>query len=92
MIKERKAHNQARGALWASISFYVLIAFEFFYMASPFAAYLYAVYGPGLDWLQASSATSWAPPSIKRSARSDLPAPGAPRSGTPLPSRATQLA
>ena len=60
MIKERKAHNQARGALWASISFYVLIAFEFFYMASPFAAYLYAVYGPGLDWLQASSATSWA--------------------------------
>ena len=40
--------------------FYVLIAFEFFYMASPFAAYLYAVYGPGLDWLQGSWATSWA--------------------------------
>ena len=48
----RKAHMQARGALWASMGFYVLIAFEFFYMASPFAAYLYAVYGPGLDWLQ----------------------------------------
>ena len=56
----RKAHKRTRGALWASIGFYVLIAFEFFYMASPFAAYVYAVYGPGLDWLQASWATSWA--------------------------------
>lgn len=56
----RTAHRRARGALWASTGFYVLIAFEFFYMASPFAAYLYAVYGPGLDWLQASWATSWA--------------------------------
>ena len=59
-IQARKAHKQARGTLWASIGFYVLIAFEFFYMASPFAAYLYAVYGPGLDWLQTSWATSWA--------------------------------
>ena len=49
----------ARRALWASSVFYVLIAFEFFYMASPFAAYLYSVYGPGLDWLQASGTTSW---------------------------------
>ena len=50
---------QARRALWASSVFYVLIAFEFFYMASPFAAYFYAVYGPGLDWLQVSGTTSW---------------------------------
>ena len=50
---------QARRALWTSFAFYVLIAFEFFYMASPFAAYFYAVYGPGLDWLQASGPTSW---------------------------------
>ena len=50
---------QARRALWASGVFYVLIAFEFFYMASPFAAYFYAVYGPGLDWLQVSGTTSW---------------------------------
>ena len=49
----------ARRALWASSVFYILVAFEFFYMASPFAAYLYSVYGPGLDWLQASGATSW---------------------------------
>ena len=49
----------ARRALWASSVFYFLIAFEIVYMASPFAAYLYAVYGPGLDWLQASGTTSW---------------------------------
>lgn len=53
------ARVRTRGALWASTIFYLLIAFEFFYMASPFAAYLYAVYGPGLDWLQASPWTSW---------------------------------
>ena len=57
--QDHKAHIQTRGALWASIVFYVLIAFEFFYMASPFTAYLYAVYGPGRDWLQASPWTSW---------------------------------
>ena len=54
-----KETTQARRALWASFAFYVLIAFEFFYMASPFAAYFYAVYGLGLDWLQASGPTSW---------------------------------
>ena len=48
-----------RRALWASMLFYALIAFEFFYMASPFGAYLYAVYGPGLDWLQAFGLTGW---------------------------------
>ena len=54
--------SHARRALIASAVFYVLIAFEFFYMASPFAAYLYAVYGPGLDWLESSALTSWSIP------------------------------
>ncbi len=49
----------ARRTLWASGAFYALVAFEFFYMASPFAAYFYGVYGPGLDWLEASASTSW---------------------------------
>lgn len=49
----------ARSTLFASIAFYVLIAFEFFYMASPFAAYFYAVYGPGLDWLQGFGPADW---------------------------------
>lgn len=49
----------ARGAFWASAGFYLLVAFEFFYMVSPFATYLYAVYGPGLDGLAGSPAASW---------------------------------
>lgn len=55
MTHPEPPENQARLArrtLYASMVFYALIAFEFFYMASPFAAYFYAVYGPGLDWLQ----------------------------------------
>lgn len=48
-----------RGAFWASTGFYGLIAFEFFYMFSPFAAYLYGVYGPGLNLLTFSESTSW---------------------------------
>ena len=62
MAKETRSDKgaiQARGALLVSGVFYVLIAFEFLYMASPFAAYFYGVYGPGLDWLQGSETTSW---------------------------------
>ena len=40
-----KSALQARSALIVSGVFYVLIAFEFLYMASPFAAYFYGVYG-----------------------------------------------
>jgi len=50
---ETKSTRNAHRMLLASGAFYLLIAFEFFYMASPFAAYFYAVYGPGLDGLQA---------------------------------------
>jgi protein-S-isoprenylcysteine O-methyltransferase Ste14 len=49
----------ARRSLWAMSAFYVLIAFEFFYMATPFAAFFYGVYGPGLDWLEGSALTRW---------------------------------
>ena len=37
---------------WAASAFYLLIVFEFFYMASPFAIYFYSVYRPGLDLVQ----------------------------------------
>lgn len=50
---------RGRSLFWASTAFYVLIAFEFFYMASPFAAYFYAVYGPGMEGLQASGFADW---------------------------------
>lgn len=44
---------------WTAGAFYALIAFEFFYMASPFAAYFYSVYGPGMDWLQRLPLADW---------------------------------
>jgi protein-S-isoprenylcysteine O-methyltransferase Ste14 len=50
--------NLPRKAFWASTIFYGLIAFEFFYMFSPFAAYVYSVYGPGLDLLARSDTTT----------------------------------
>ena len=59
-------HNQTDGsivnvrrALAGAGALYVLIAFEFLYMASPFAAYFYGVYGLGLDWLQGFQTTRW---------------------------------
>ncbi len=49
----------ARRTFWVAAVFYVLVAFEFFYMASPFAAYFYAAYGPGLRFLIDSPRTAW---------------------------------
>lgn len=46
-------------AVWAIVLFYLLIAFEFFYMASPFAIYFYAVYKPGLEILNNIPLFSW---------------------------------
>ena len=55
----KRSPRWLRGTVWTSSAFYLLVAFEFFYMVSPFAAYLYAVYGPGLGWLAESPAASW---------------------------------
>ena len=62
MIRNRQTESNggnARRAIAVSGALYILIAFEFLYMASPFAAYFYGVYGLGLDWLQDSRTTSW---------------------------------
>ena len=48
---DAEGHTLTKGASWVGLAFYALIAFEFFYMAGPFAAYFYAVYGPGLGML-----------------------------------------
>lgn len=54
-------HNDTltKRTFWAALAFYVLIAFEFFYMASPFAVYFYAVYRPGLEFLNNTPALAW---------------------------------
>lgn len=53
------ANPTQRGTRWTVTAFYLLIALEFFYMASPFAAYLYSVYRPGLAALEGGPATAW---------------------------------
>ncbi|MEW6363241.1 MAG: isoprenylcysteine carboxylmethyltransferase family protein [Acidobacteriota bacterium] len=57
MIEESEERTAKRTSLTVA-AFYALIAFEFFYMASPFAAYFYAGYLPGLKILQLSSVTA----------------------------------
>ncbi len=57
--EETRDASLTKGAFWASAAFYALVALEFFYMASPFAAYFYSVYGPGLDVLGESRLASW---------------------------------
>jgi protein-S-isoprenylcysteine O-methyltransferase Ste14 len=44
---------------WTIAIFYMLIAFEFFYMASPFAIYFYSVYRPGLNFLNEYPEAAW---------------------------------
>lgn len=59
MTTQNKRSPWVRGTFWASIGFYALVAFEFFYMVSPFAAYIYSVYGPGLEALKLTESTGW---------------------------------
>jgi protein-S-isoprenylcysteine O-methyltransferase Ste14 len=47
------------GAAWSVGVFYILVAFEFFYMATPFALYLYGAYLPGLESLNGVPALAW---------------------------------
>jgi protein-S-isoprenylcysteine O-methyltransferase Ste14 len=49
----------SRRGFWAAVLFYLLIAFEFFYMASPFAVYFYSVYRPGLEVLGRFPHLAW---------------------------------
>ncbi|MFO1431956.1 MAG: isoprenylcysteine carboxylmethyltransferase family protein [Candidatus Competibacteraceae bacterium] len=44
---------------WSVAVFYILIAFEFFYMATPFAIYFYSVYGPVLNFINDSPTLGW---------------------------------
>lgn len=57
-----KSNNEVRAvktSFWGACAFYVLIAFEFLYMASPFAVYFYSVYRPALDFFNRSPLLAW---------------------------------
>jgi protein-S-isoprenylcysteine O-methyltransferase Ste14 len=46
---------------WFAVAFYLLIVFEFVYMASPFAFYFYSVYKPGLNVFNHIPMLAWLP-------------------------------
>lgn len=52
-------NTTVKRTFWAAAIFYMLIAFEFFYMASPFAIYFYSVYRPGLEFLNSNPTLAW---------------------------------
>ncbi|ERK29012.1 methyltransferase family protein [Clostridium intestinale] len=52
-------NNLIKGTFWGAALFYFLIAFEFFYMAGPFAAYFYSVYAPALNFFNDIPILSW---------------------------------
>lgn len=51
--------KRAKRTSWAAMAFYFLITFEFFYMASPFAIYFYAVYQPGIKLMEYLPGGAW---------------------------------
>ena len=53
------SNKSIKGTFWTMAFFYMLIAFEFFYMASPFAIYFYSVYKPGLNFLNEYPLVNW---------------------------------
>jgi protein-S-isoprenylcysteine O-methyltransferase Ste14 len=56
-MKTQKIYGKS--AFWTIAVFYMLVAFEFFYMASPFAIYFYSVYKPGLNVINNSPGFAW---------------------------------
>ena len=54
-----KRKTAAIKALWGTVLFYLLIAFEMVYMAGPFAIYFYGVYNPILKFFNSSSLLSF---------------------------------
>ena len=59
MSEQIQSNANTKRTFWAVALFYMLIAFEFFYMASPFAFYFYSVYGPALNFIDENPALSW---------------------------------
>lgn len=51
--------NKTKLSFGATLTLYLLIGFEFLYMASPFAAYFYSVYKPALNLLDNYPEISW---------------------------------
>jgi len=55
-MTEKKSGKKTFWTIWI---LYFLTAFEFFYMASPFAIYFYSVYRPGLSFINENQVLAW---------------------------------
>lgn len=53
-MSTKKQGIAAKTTIWVVVLFYLLIAFEIFYMAGPFAVYFYGVYNPILNFFNQS--------------------------------------
>ena len=58
-MNKTKTNSVMRGTFWGAALFYFFIAFEFFYMAGPFAAYFYSAYAPALNFFNDIPILSW---------------------------------
>lgn len=57
-MSTKKQAGAVKKSLWGIVVFYLLIAFEIFYMAGPFAVYFYGVYNPIQSFFNQSSILS----------------------------------
>ena len=51
--------SAVKRTFWSAAAFYFIIAFEFLYMAGPFAMYFYSVYAPVLNFFNDHAILSW---------------------------------
>lgn len=59
MSTQIQNNSTVKRTFWAVAIFYLLIGFEFIYMASPFAIYFYSVYRPGLNFINNNPMLAW---------------------------------
>ncbi len=59
MKRIQSIENTVYRSRWLAFLCYALIAFEFFYMISPFAVYLYSVYRPALRFFEQVPGFAW---------------------------------
>lgn len=55
----KKGNKKTKGGFVGVFLFYFLVAFEFAYMAGPFAIYFYSVYSPVLNFFNKTPVLSW---------------------------------
>jgi len=58
-IAMKTKNTVVKRTFWSVAAFYIIIAFEFFYMATPFAVYFYSVYAPVLNFFNDNTILSW---------------------------------